>query len=123
MRERPLSPEDVEAVEALEGEDDDVIEVEGEVIVEDAEVSWSILLLPEMKSSSIWSMHCRRWSCMRQREQLGVIWEITKVHLSPLDKTRKPCVRPICFISRLEYFFRLTSSLVEKAMFLMKFCR
>ena len=48
---RPLSPEDVEAVEALEGEV--AIEV----------VSWSILLLPEMKSSSIWSMHCRRWSC------------------------------------------------------------
>ena len=50
---RPLSPEDVEAVEALEGE----------VVMEVAEVSWSILLLPEMKSSSIWSMHCRRWSC------------------------------------------------------------
>ena len=66
MRERPLSPEDVEA---LEGEDDDVIEVEGEVVVEDAEVSWSILLLPEMKSSSIWSMHCRRWSCKRERER------------------------------------------------------
>ena len=61
MRERPLSPE---AVEALEGEDDDVIEV----VMEDAEVSWSILLLPEMKSSSIWSMHCRRWSCKRERE-------------------------------------------------------
>ena len=57
MRERPLSPEDVEAVEALEGE----------VVMEDAEVSWSILLLPEMKSSSIWSMHCRRWSCIRER--------------------------------------------------------
>ena len=38
-------------MEALEGED--VTEVS----------SWSILLLlPEMKSSSIWSMHCRRWS-------------------------------------------------------------
>ena len=110
MRERPLSPEDVEAVEAFEGE----------VVMEDAEVSWSILLLPEMKSSSIWSMHCRRWSC---KEQLGVIWEITKVHLSPMDKTRKPCVRPICFISHLECFFRLTSSLVEKAIFLMKFCK
>ena len=48
-RRRPLSAEDVEAVEALEG--DDVTDV----------VSWSILL-PEMKSSSIWSMHCRRWS-------------------------------------------------------------
>ena len=59
MRLRPLSPEDVEAVEALEGE----------VVMEDAVVSWSILLLlPEMKSSSIWSMHCRRWSCMGERE-------------------------------------------------------
>ena len=106
MRLRPLSPEDVEAVEALEGE----------AVMEVVVVSWSILV-PEMKSSSIWSMHCRRWSCIREREQLGVIWEITKVHLSPMDKTRKPCVRPICFISLLEDFFRLTANLVEEALF------
>ena len=85
-------------MEALEGED--VTEVS----------SWSILLLlpllPEMKSSSIWSMHCRRWSWKEEaiRGHLGDYNEAGSFVSHGQDT--KPCVRPICFISLTNNFFR-----------------